>query len=352
MNQPAAAAPVAWPTVAKAGLACAALLLVSACGPAVAHPSTGRAALRARPPAGVVRWVDEPAPPYSPPAPPPPPPPPPARYAPCTATELTGGLGVIGMGTGNVTRNLVFTNISGRACTLAGGPSEITGVRRDGRRVRLVTRAVLGTGLDYGLLGPANLQPGQSAQVVLHTTDMCPKAIEGRVDNFTALKVGIRHTGEVPIDFPPGQPYDAVCGVGAYTFGVPLPPRQKHSSPLDVLTVTRTMPRRLTAGTTASYTVTLRNRTSHPVVLRPCPSYQEWVWPLGMKPPPWSAIPRYYLNCQAVPEIPARRSVTFAMRVLVPAITGRARPAKYGWFLQGTSVQTGGAVTVAAGGSQ
>jgi Protein of unknown function (DUF4232) len=351
VGQPAIASPATWAQVTGIGLAAVAVLLVSACGSAVAHPSTGRAVLSARPPAGVVPWVDQPAPPYSPPAPPPPPTPPPAKYAPCTAAELTGRLGVIGMGTGNVTRNLVFTNISGRACTLAGGPSEITGVRRDGRRVRLVTGAALGTGLDYGLLGPANLQPGQSAQVVLHTTDMCPKAIEGRVDNFTALKVGIRHTGEVRIGFPPGQPYNAVCGVGAYTFGVPLPPPPKHSSPLDVLTVTRTMPRRLTAGTTASYTVTLRNRASHSVVLRPCPSYQEWVWPLGMKPPPWFAIPRYYLNCRAVPTIPAGRSVTFAMRVPVPAITGRARPAKYGWFLQDTSVQTGGALTVVAAGS-
>lgn len=267
MNQPAVAAPVAWPTVAKAGLACAALLLVSACGSAVAHPGTGRAVLRARLPAGVVPWVDRPARPYSPPAPPPPPP---ARYAPCTAAELTGRLGVIGVGMGNVTRNLVFTNISARACTLAGGPREITGVRLDGRRVRLVTGAVLGIGLDYGLLGPANLQPGQSAQAVLHTTDMCPKAIEGRVDNFIALKVGIGHTGEVRIDFPPGQPYDAVCGASAYTFGVPLPPAPKHFSPLDVLTVTRTMPRRPSTG----------------------------------------------------------------------------------WFLQGTGVETGGAITVAAGGSQ
>ena len=57
MNQPAAAAPVAWPTVAKADLACAARLVVSACGSAVAYPGTGRAVLRARPPAGVVPWV-------------------------------------------------------------------------------------------------------------------------------------------------------------------------------------------------------------------------------------------------------------------------------------------------------
>ena len=348
VGQPAIASPATWARVAGIGLAAVAVLLVSACGSAVAHPSTGRAVLRARPPAGVVPWVDRPAPEYTPPPPAPPPSPPPAMYAPCTAAELTGGLGVTGIGAGNVTRNLVLTNTSGRACTLGGGPSEITGVRLDGRRVRLVTRVVHGIFLDYGLLGPANLQPGQSAQVVLHTTDMCPRAIEGHADNFIALKVGIGNTGEVRIGFPPGQPYDAVCGVSAHNFGVPLPPPPKHSSPLDVLTVTRTMPHRLTAGTTASYTVTLRNRASHPVVLRPCPSYQEWVWPLGMKPPPWFAIPRYYLNCRAVPTIPAGRSVTFAMRVPVPAISGRARPAKYGWLLQDTSVQTGGALVVVA----
>jgi hypothetical protein len=228
MDQPAVAASAAWPTVVMASLACAALLLVSACGSAVAHPNAGRAVQRAHLPAGVVPWVDRPAPAFMPPAPPPLPTPPPARYAPCTAAGLTGRPGVIGMGMGSVTRNLVFTNISGRACTLAGGPSEITGVRRDGRRVRLVTRAVPGVGLDYGLLGPANLQPGQSAQVVLHTTDMCAKAIEGRVDNFIALKVGIRHSGEVRIDFPPGQPYDAECGVSAYTFGVPPPARRRR----------------------------------------------------------------------------------------------------------------------------
>lgn len=60
MNQPAVAAP-AWPTVVKGGLACAALLLVSACGPAVAHPSAGRTVLRARMAADVVAWVDQPA---------------------------------------------------------------------------------------------------------------------------------------------------------------------------------------------------------------------------------------------------------------------------------------------------
>ncbi len=124
------------------------------------------------------------------------------------------------MGAGSIIRYLVFTNTSGQACALAGGPSKITGVRRDGHRVRLVTGAVSGVSVNYGLVGPANLRPGQSAQAVLHTTDMCNKAIEGQKDNFTALEIGIAHSGKVRISFPPGQPYNAICGVWVTTYGV------------------------------------------------------------------------------------------------------------------------------------
>jgi len=146
--------------------------------------------------------------------------PPNVTYQPCTAADLTGHLGVMGMGTGNVTRNLVFTNTSGQACTLTSGPSKITGVRRDGHRVRLVTGAVSGVSLGYGLVGPANLRPGQSAQAVLHTTDMCQKAIAGQRVNFSALEIGIAHSGELRIGFPPNQPYNAICGVWVSTYGV------------------------------------------------------------------------------------------------------------------------------------
>jgi len=143
-----------------------------------------------------------------------------AKHGRCTAAELTGRLGVIGLGTGQYTRHLVLTNTSGRACTLTGGPSEISGVRRGGHRVRLA-RGVPRGEPSYGLIGPADLQPGQSAQAVIHTTTMCQKASEGRVDDFIALDVGIAYSGEVRIDFPPGQPYDAVCGVDVSAFGIP-----------------------------------------------------------------------------------------------------------------------------------
>jgi hypothetical protein len=112
---------------------------------------------------------------------------------------------------------VIFTNTSGRACMLAGGPSKVTGVRRDGRRIRLATGAPLAA---YGLVGPAKLQPGQSAQAVI-TTTACQKAIEHQMDNFAALDIGIVRSGAVRISFPPGQPYNAVCGIWVSTFGTP-----------------------------------------------------------------------------------------------------------------------------------
>jgi hypothetical protein len=111
------------------------------------------------------------------------------------------------------------------------------------------------------------------------------------------------------------------------------------SSPLDVLTANAAMPDPVTAGTTTTYHVTLRNPTETGVSLSPCPSYAEFMVQDGARP----VTARYYLNCQAAPEVPAGGSVTFDIRIATPAVTG---PAKYGWSLQGTSVETGGVTAV------
>src|SRR5689334_19439480 len=65
--------------------------------------------------------------------------PPAATYVRCTAAELTGRLGPVNLGAGQYNQYLVFTNTGHLDCTLAGGPREITGVRRDGHKVRLAT---------------------------------------------------------------------------------------------------------------------------------------------------------------------------------------------------------------------
>lgn len=142
-------------------------------------------------------------------------------YPPCTAADLTGSLGILGVGTGRISQAVIFTNRGDQPCALAGGPTEITGIRRDGHRVSLVTGASRAAGQLYGPAGPVKLLPGQSAQAVITTTDMCSAATSGGTDNFVAFDIGIARSGAVRISFPPGQRYNAVCGIYVSTFGVP-----------------------------------------------------------------------------------------------------------------------------------
>jgi hypothetical protein len=51
------------------------------------------------------------------------------------------------------------------------------------------------------------------AQIVIHTTTLCGKALAGQAEDFIVLDVGIARSGEVPVGFPPRRPYDAICGL-------------------------------------------------------------------------------------------------------------------------------------------
>lgn len=345
--------PSARRVTAMAGIVCVGLLAAS-CGTVRSAASTSPARPSPAKPvvaphrAGIVPWLDRPAPPYVPP-PVPSPKPPPAKYVPCIAADLSGHPGQVTLAAGSATRYLVLTNVSHHSCTLSGGPSSVTGFPATGAPVNLSAGA--GPQSLPELIGPANLRPGQSARVGLTIPAMCPEdaASCGQV-SFSAVALGIGGSGQVRVAFSAHQPFtvlgSAAGRVGVSTFGVPALPPPGNVSPLDVLTVTVAMPARVKAGSTLAYTVTLHNRSGHAVALRPCPSYEEYVLAPGAVPGPVrSAFHRYYLNCPAAPPIPAHGSVTFAMRVPVPAFTGKARAAKYGWILRGTTVQTGGAVT-------
>lgn len=110
-----------------------------------------------------------------------------------------------------------------------------------------------------------------------------------------------------------------------------------------MLTATVAIPARLSAGVTATYTVTLRNQSREPVRLTPCPSYTEYLGAFSGPGRPSSLARHYYLNCAAIRRIPASGSVTFAMRMPLPAATGQA---KLDWQLQGTDVATAEVVTI------
>jgi hypothetical protein len=91
------------------------------------------------------------------------------------------------------------------------------------------------------------------------------------------------------------------------------------------------------AGEVFRYTITLTNVTTGWLALDPCPSYLEWLGghPLPTAAPPsnfpsfkvWDPIVQYgggvkeshLLNCSAAPSIGSGTSITFEMRLAVPA---------------------------------
>lgn len=305
--------------------------------PAARTSSPGTSGTRGN---GDVPWIDKVAPAYSPPVPSPPPTPA-AKYEACTAGQLTGRAGgfFVGMQSG---RYLVLTNTGTKPCTLSGGPSSVVGIAADGSRQTLATGATDVAGGFGDLSGPpANLRPGQSAQLAVWIGSACTVSRE-----YTALVIGIGATGGVRVLLPGGRPF-AGCGTetGVSEFGVPVHVASPPRSPLRVLALSRSMPPEVRSGGTARFTVTLTNPTSHPVPLSPCPSYEEYmIIPGPGAPGRIKADTRYYyLNCQAAPDIPAHGSVTFDMQMPVPSGTGQA---KYAWVLQVSRLGTGGVTRV------
>lgn len=259
-----------------------------------------------------------------------------ALYQSCVSGNLSARAGMPTPGAGRLLLDVTVTNTGTSPCTLTGHPSGVGGTNAAGDAVTFST-GLAGPGI-YGP-GPANLTPGGSAEVFLSTMLECSSSTAASQITSVQLDVG---GGALTAALPSGQALGTACGVGVSDFG---PPQQQAtpSSPLDVLNATTTMPARIKARGTVRYLVTLTNPTSQVVSLRACPSYIEFLAALGANPLATRHI--YYLNCEAARSIPAHSSVTYAMRIPAPAKIG---PAKYGWFLQGTSVQAGGALTIAS----
>jgi hypothetical protein len=282
-----------------------------------------------------VPWVSRSAPASVPP----PQPRPAASYPPCRAWQLAGRAGRGGPAAGTVYQEVRLTNRSDRPCTLSGGPTAVTGIRVTGGTTTL-TRVALGDGFNLAGPGPANLRPGQNGWVTLSYGSGCPAFTSGSTADYRTLFIAVVH-GRVRVEFPVAL--NLVCGLEVSRFGAPPPPPPNSSSPLNVLTATVAIPATFRAGAMASYTVTLRNHSGAPVRLAPCPSYTEY---LGVFSGPGRLLyvaRHYYLNCAANQRIAAHRTVTFTMRIPVPAGAGQG---KLDWQLQGTDVATAEVVTI------
>jgi len=285
--------------------------------------------------AGAVPWVNRPAAAYVPPLPPEPT----AAYPPCRARQLAGRSGRGGPAAGTVYQEVALINRSDRPCTLSGGPAVVTGVRVSGGTTTL-TRVALGDGFNLVGRGPANLRPGRSGWVTLSYGDGCPALTSGGKADYRTLFIVV-DGGRVRVEFPVAL--NLVCGLAASRFGAPPPPPPSSKSPLNVLTASIAVPGTLSAGAAASYTVTLDNHSAAPVRLLPCPSYAQYLVVFSGPGRRSYLTRRYYLNCAAVRRITAHGSVTFAMRIPVPAGAGQA---KLDWQLQGTNVAAATVVTI------
>lgn len=94
------------------------------------------------------------------------------------------------------------------------------------------------------------------------------------------------------------------------------PPTEPPTIPAEALSLVLVAPDHVVAGRTLEYQATLTNSTSQPIVLAPCPSYQERLNSKG-----GGIVAVYVLACETVPILEPGASATFAMELDVPPAT-------------------------------
>jgi hypothetical protein len=313
--------------------------LVSGCVAAATTPSSSQPASSAssvptkpgapgasRPPSApsgsIVAWVDRPASAFVDPTPKP--------YLtdarPCEPKDLKVSAGDVGAGLGNVNLPVTLMNTSSSTCILKGEPT-IGGLKANGILVPLA----ITFGSYFGDPGPAaNIATGEDAALNISGADACPAILGGKHRVYPMLRIGLPGGGGVDAA---AHGFDTVCGVSVSQFGVPADGEPVVDPPLSPLTAQISAPTTAAAGQILVYTVTLSNPQRTNVSLRPCPAYDEFVG-TGSNNTWVATVLHYYLNCDASPTIPAGASVTFGMRLSLPANQPEGM-AKFGWDVQG-----------------
>ncbi|MGH8860812.1 MAG: DUF4232 domain-containing protein [Jatrophihabitantaceae bacterium] len=241
-----------------------------------------------------------------------------ADARPCRLDELRfAGQQHAGAG-GTLYHRYLFVSHAREACTVIGYPTLGAVV---GHRVVPIELDRVGEPALETLV--ANLPPGGTVEAMFGTTASCDGGRQGSGRSHRSVRVGLPTGGAVDVR---ASGLDTSCGVSAFRVGVGEP---RPAAPPPVLRATLHPPRQLRAGRVAEYTVTLTNTSGRRYDLRPCPSYEEYA-ASGHR----AIVRTYYLNCDAVAALGAHRSVTFGMRLGIPAGWRSDGPVKFGWLLQ------------------
>lgn len=250
----------------------------------------------------------------------------PTDARPCRAADLRARAGEPGAGLGNTNLPVDFLNSSGSTCLLKGEPT-IGGLRADATLVPLP----VSEGSYFGDPGPtANIAPGGTAALNISGADACPAALSGKHRVYPNLRIGLPDGGSIDVA---ARGFDTVCGVSVSRFGVPADAEPATDPPLSPLTAEIRAPTTAVAGHSLAYTVTLTNPSGRDVLLNPCPAYDEFVGS-GSTTVWVETVRHFYLNCNVATTIPAGGSVTFDMRLTLPADQPGGM-AKFSWDLQG-----------------
>ena len=274
------------------------------------------------PETGMVPWVDRPAAAYVEPTPRPYP----TDARPCGPVDLAVTVGAQGVAMGNTNLPVAFMNISDSPCVLSGYPT-ISGLRSN----RTLVPLTVSEGSYFGDPGPtANIARGAVGALNLSGADQCLTAQAGTHLTYPALRIGLPGGGSVDVR---AAHFETICGVSVSRFGVPADEVPDPVPPVSPLIATISAPTTAGPGQDLAYTVTLANPLGTDVPLNPCPAYTEFVGS-GTETVWIATIRNYYLNCDTATSIPAGKSITFEMRLQLPA-DQPAGAAKFGWSIQG-----------------
>lgn len=293
-----------WGLVA-AGTAFAAALSVTSV--VVLGGSGGHAPAQVAQP-GVVPWAD--LPPAALPVPGPVASTGTGQVPPCTAADLRASAPDPGQGAGGTwIAFFALTNRAPTACRLSGRLDGLSGVSGGRRQVVHVDNRGSPFAAD---LVPVVLDPGESGQVGYGYYKRCDGAQPATTPVFRELQLTLLG-GVLPVA---GGVLDLGCdsaatGVWATPLGGQPPTAVVPQPPWGALEASVTAPTSARAGAVLHFTVTLKNPSSTPVALAPCPNLLQALGGLVKDP--------HQLNCAASLPVPAGGEERFAMELSVPA---------------------------------
>lgn len=218
----------------------------------------------------------------------------------CTPRDLTAVAGPAGAWHGQATQLVRVTNIGARACSLSGPPSVSVRTAAGARQLATAPGATA---------GPLRLSSGDSAEVTLGTPGTCRNAGSNETV-YRTVDLGLPGGGRLTVR---DTYVNVTCG-GVTVSRLRTAPRPDRvpSGPLAALRATLALPPAVAPGHTLRYTVRLSNPTGAAIDLDPCPSFVQRLGAGG-------AEAAYSLNCRPASRIPSHGSVTFAMRLELPA---------------------------------